>query len=130
MVGAFSGLICFGLAFALAGCLVLTFAGDRVASHADTAAGVARSRAASASMSASALILSPAFLARAAIVSTLVVGRPLKVTPFPFAWTLVGRVGFAGAAGLMAARLVPDGFAWWTDLATAGVRSSHAFFGR
>jgi hypothetical protein len=30
----------------------------------------------------------------------LVVGRPLKVTPFRFAWTLVGCVGFAGFAGI------------------------------
>ena len=67
-----------------------------------------------ASTSASALILSPACFTRTATVSTLVVGRPLKLTPFPFAWTLVGRVGFvglAGVAGLVAARLVPDGFA-------------------
>src|SRR5512132_1810070 len=113
MVGALSGFIGFG--FALAGCLVVAFAWGlvgaplRVASHADTASGVARSRAAMASTSASALILSPASFTRAATVSTLVVGRPLKVTalaacfavtPLPFAWTLVGRVGFAGVAGL------------------------------
>jgi hypothetical protein len=82
-----------------------------------------------ASTSASALILSPACFTRAATVSTLVVGRPLKLTPFPFAWTLVGRVGLAGlggVAGLVAARLVPDGFAfaWSTDFAAARVRSS------
>ena len=138
MVGALSGFICFGLAFALAGCLVLTFAWGlvgaplRVASHPDTAAGVARSRAAMAATSASALILSRACFARAATVSTLVVGRPLKVTPFPLAWTLVGRAGFAGLAGLAgiaglaAARRVPDGlaFAWPTGFATAKVRSS------
>src|SRR5512133_3144747 len=133
MVGALSGFIGFG--FALAGCLVVAFAGGlvgaplRVASHADTAAGVARSRAAMASTSASALILRPACFARAATVSALVVGRPLKVTPFLFACTLVGRGGLAGlvgVAGLGAARLVPDGFAvaWSTDLAAAGVRSS------
>src|SRR5512132_4552237 len=104
MVGALSGFIGFG--FALAGCLVVAFAWGlvgaplRVASHADTASGVARSRAAMASTSASALILSPACLTRAATVSTLVVGRPLKVTPFPVAWTLVGRVGFAGLVGV------------------------------
>src|SRR4029453_4462019 len=106
--------------FALAGCLVLAFdwglvgAPSRVASHADTAAGVARSRAAMASTSASALILSPACFTRAATVSTLVVGRPLKLTPFRLAWTLVGRVGLAGlvgVAGLVAARRVPDGLA-------------------
>src|SRR5918994_635732 len=72
----------------------------RVASHADTASGVARSRVAMASRSASALILSPASFARAATVSTLVVGRPLKVTPFRFGWTLLGCVGFAGFAGI------------------------------
>jgi hypothetical protein len=82
-----------------------------------------------ASTSALALILSPACFTRAATVSTLVVGRPPKVTPFPFAWSLVGRVGLAGlvgVAGLVAARLVPDGFAvaWSTNLAAAGVRSS------
>jgi hypothetical protein len=54
---------------------------------------------------------------------------PLKVTPFPFAWTLVGRGGLAGLArvtGLVAARRVPDGFtvAWSTEFADAGVRSS------
>jgi hypothetical protein len=59
----------------------------------------------------------------------LVVGRPPKVTPFPLALILVGRVGLAGLAGdagLVAARLVPDGlaFTWSTDLADAGVRSS------
>src|SRR5512132_1871856 len=135
MVGALSGFSCFGFALALAGCLVLTFAWDlvgaplRVASHADTAAGVARSRAAMASTSASALILSPACFTRAATVSALVVGRPLKVTPFPFAWILVARGGLAGlvgVAGLVAARLVPDGFAvaWSTDFVATGVRSS------
>src|SRR5215213_7432969 len=133
MVGALSGFI--GLAFVVAGCLVVAFAGGlvgaplRVASHADTAAGVARSRAAMASTSASALILRPACFARAATVSTLVVGRPLKLTPFPVAWPLVGRgglAGLAGGAGLAAARLVPDDFAvaWSTDLAAAKVRSS------
>src|SRR5918995_1624321 len=108
MVGAFSGVTCFGFAFAfaVAGCLVLTFAWGlvgaplRVASHADTAAGVARSRAAMASTSASALILSPACFTRAATVSTLVVSRPLKVTWFPLAWTLVARVGLAGLSGV------------------------------
>src|SRR4029450_1374007 len=133
MVGVLSGFTCFG--FAVAGCLVVAFArglvgaSPRVASHADTASGVARSRAAMVSTSASARILSPAFFTRAATVSTLVVGRPLKVTPFPVAWPLVGRVGFAGLIGvasLVAARLVPDGFAfaWSTDFADAGVRSS------
>src|SRR5215212_2484540 len=59
MVGALSGFIGLGLAFVVAGCLVVAFAGGlvgaplRVASHADTAAGVARSRAAMASTSAS-----------------------------------------------------------------------------
>jgi hypothetical protein len=135
MVGAFSGFICFGFAFAVAGCLVPSFAWGlvgaslRVASHADTAAGVARSRAAMASTSASALILSPACFTRAATVSTLVVGRPLKLMPVPLTLTLVGRGGLAsrvGVAGLVAARLVPDGFAvaWSMDVATAGVRSS------
>src|SRR5687768_17045633 len=117
MVGALSGFTCFGFGFALAGCSVLTFAWGfvgaplRVASHPDTAAGVARSRAAMAATSTSARMLSPAFFARAATVSTLVVGRPLKLTPFPVAWILVGRVGLAGlvgVAGLVAARLVPD----------------------
>src|SRR5829696_8970735 len=121
--------------FAVAGCLVVAFAGglvgapSRVASHAETAAGVARNRAAMASTSASALILSPACFTRAATVSTLVVGRPLKLTPFPVAWPLVGRVGLAGlagVAGLAAARRVPDDFifAWSTDVAAAKVRSS------
>src|SRR5829696_6236636 len=121
--------------FALAGCLVVAFAGGlvgaplRVASHADTAAGVARNRAAMASTSASALILRPACFTRTATVSTLVVGRPLKHTPFPVAWPLVGRgglAGLAGGAGLAAARRVPDdfNFAWSTDLAAAKVRSS------
>src|SRR5215218_289278 len=97
MVGALSGFIGLGLAFVVAGCLVVAFAGGlvgaplRVASHADTAAGVARSRAAMASTSASALILRPACFTRTATVSTLVVGRPLKLTPFPVAWPLVGR---------------------------------------
>jgi hypothetical protein len=133
MVGALSGLTCLG--FALAGCLVLTLAGGlagealRTASHPDTAAGVARSRAAMAATSASALILSRACFARAATVSALVVGRPLKLTPFPVAWSLVGRGGFTGlggVAGLVAARPVPDGLAvaWPTDVAAAGVRSS------
>src|SRR5215212_3626154 len=119
MVGAVSGFIGLGLVGAPL----------RVASHADTAAGVARSRAAMASTSASALILRPACFTRTATVSTLVVGRPPKVTPFPVAWPLVGRgglAGLAGGAGLAAARLVPDGFAvaWSTDLAAAKVRSS------
>src|SRR4029453_17940306 len=128
MVGAFSGFICFGLAFALAGCLVVAFAWGlvgaplRVASHADTAAGVARSRAAAASTSASALILRPALFTRAATVSTLVARRPLKLMPFPLAWTLPGGggfVGLAGVAGFVAVRLVPDGLAmaWSTDFA-------------
>src|SRR5829696_10235744 len=135
MVGALSGFIGLGLAFVVAGCLVVAFAGGlvgaplRVASHADTAAGVARSRAAMASTSASALILRPACFTRTATVSTLVVGRPLKLTPFPVAWPLVGRgglAGLAGVAGLAAARRVPDDFAvaWSTDLAAAKVRSS------
>src|SRR5215218_9419264 len=70
MVGALSGFIGLGLAFVVAGCLVVAFAGGlvgaplRVASHADTAAGVARSRAAMASTSASALILRPACFTR------------------------------------------------------------------
>jgi hypothetical protein len=59
----------------------------------------------------------------------LVVGRPLKLTPFPLAWILVGRgglAGLAGVAGLVAARRVPDDFifAWSTDVAAANVRSS------
>src|SRR5215212_4783775 len=135
MVGALSGFIGLGLAFVVAGCLVVAFAGGlvgaplRVASHADTAAGVARSRAAMASTSASARILSPACFTRAATVSALVVGRPLKLTPFPVAWPLVGRGGLAslaGVAGLVAARRVPDDFAvaWSTDVAAAKVRSS------
>jgi hypothetical protein len=135
MAGALSGFTCFGFPFGLAGCLVVAFAWGvagaplRVASHPDTAAGVARSRAAMASTSALARILSLACFTRAATVSTLVVGRPLKVTPFPVAWILVVRVGLAGlagVAGLVAARLVPDGFtvAWSTDFADAGVRSS------
>src|SRR5215217_9167619 len=121
--------------FALAGCLVVALAGGlvgaplRVASHAETAAGVARNRAAMASTSASALILRRACFTRAATVSALVGGRPLKLTPFPVAWPLVGRVGLAGlagVAGLVAARRVPDDFAfvWSTDVAAAKVRSS------
>src|SRR5512132_3738120 len=70
----------------------------RVASHADTPSGVARSRAAMASMSASARTRSRSCLARAAMVSGLDVGRPLKVVLFP--WTLVGRAGVVGAVGL------------------------------
>src|SRR5215218_780990 len=135
MVGALSGFIGFGFAFAVAGCLVLAFAWGlvgaplRVPSHADTAAGVARSRAAMASTSASALILSLACFTRAATVSTLVVGRPLKVTPFPFVWILVGRGGFTGLAGVAGLVAAPTGarrlaFAWSTVFATAGVRSS------
>src|SRR4029453_9013562 len=88
-----------------------------------------RSRADIASTSASALVRSPASFTRAATVSTLVVGRPLKLTPFRLAWTLVGRVGLAGlvgVAGLVAARRVPDGlaFARWTDFASAEVRAA------
>src|SRR5215216_7649334 len=114
MVGASSGFIGLGLAFAVAGCLVVAFAGGlvgaplRVASHAETAAGVARNRAAMASTSASALILRRACFTRAATVSALVVGRPLKLTPFPVAWPLVGRVGLAALPASPAWQL-PDG---------------------
>jgi hypothetical protein len=81
-----------------------------------------------AATSASARILSPACLARAATVSSLVVGRPPKVTPFRVAGRLVARgglVGVVGLAGLVTARPVPDGLAvvWSTGFA-AGVRSS------
>jgi hypothetical protein len=82
-----------------------------------------------AATSASALILSPACLARPATVSSLVVGRPPKVTPVRVAGRLVARgglVGVVGLAGLVAARPVPDGLAivWSTGFAAAGVRSS------